>query len=79
MEEVQVETLEIDGKDYILIDSLEKDNNKYFYFSDSQNPSDIQILKEQVDGEEKFFVSLDTENELNEALMIFGQKYKDVF
>ena len=78
MEEIQVETLEIDGKDYVLLESLEANGKKYFYFSNFENQNDIQILKEKIESDEKYFVSLDSETEYDEALILFNQKYKDI-
>lgn len=69
----EVNTLEIDGKEYILLDTITNNNNTYHYFSNESDVNDIEILKDSQDD----FVSIDTESEWNEALTLFLNKHKD--
>ena len=80
MEEVSVNIIELDGKDYFLLDSLIEEKNTYHFFSNIKNQNDVQILKDKVEDGETFFVSLDTEYEFNHALSLFYDKFhgKDI-
>ena len=72
-----VETIKINDKEYFLVDSIIKGENKYHYFLNENYINDIYILKDKIENGEKYFVSLDTENEFNQALILFYQKHKD--
>ena len=73
----EINTLEINGKKYGLIDSISDDKEVYNYFSNLEDANDIQILKDKVINGEENFVSLDTEDEFNYALTLFFNKHKN--
>jgi len=70
--DVQIKVLPLNGKDYILVDCLNRENT-YYYFSNVKDVSDILILREQ--GE--LLVLLDDQVELNFAFQLFYEKYKN--
>ncbi len=73
----EVKTLEINGKDCFLVDSISDDGIVYHYFSNLEDANDIYVFKDkEVDGED-CFVSLGTESEFNYALSVFFNKHKD--
>ena len=72
-----VQTLEIDGKEYILVDSISSEKKTYYYFSNESDVSDIQILTEKEENNEEYFISLDSEYEFNYALSLFFNKHKN--
>lgn len=71
-QEVEMKVLAIDGKDYFLLDSL-CDKNTYYYFSNVKDKSDILVLKETGDN----LILLNDDMELDMALSLFYEKYKD--
>lgn len=75
MEEVNVTTIELDGKDYFLLDTLKDNKNTYHFFSCVGDQSDIQVLKDKVEEDDVFYVSLDTESEFDYALSLFYDKF----
>ena len=76
MEEVQ--TLEINGNDYILVDSITDRDITYHFYSNENNVQDIYILKDK-EGEENL-ISTETPNEFNKALILYYEKHKnDIF
>lgn len=74
MEEKEIQVIEIDSKKYFLVDTLNGDENTYYYFSNVENNEDVIILKDDLDN----FVSLDDDKEFDRALCLFYDKYKDI-
>lgn len=72
MSEITMNTLEIDGKDFILIETIEK----YNFFAEENNPENICILKELEEDNETYYVSLDSDDELDEAFILYYDKLK---
>lgn len=70
----EVEMLEINGKDYFLVDKITNNEQTYYYFANTADTSDIQILK---DEDEENLKALDTESEFNKALEIYLLKHKN--
>lgn len=75
MDEVQVKTIEIGEKIYILLDSIADGKNTYHFFSAMGDPNDIQVLKDKIEKEDTYYISLDTEVEFDYALSLFYDKY----
>ena len=73
----EIDTLEINGKNYGLIDTISDNKEVYNYFSNLEDANDIQILKDRLVNGEESFVSLDTEDEFNYALTLFFNKHKN--
>ena len=65
----EVETLEIDGKEFFLVDKI----NNYYYFSNTEDVNDFKIFKE----EEANLIPLDTESEFNNALILYMNNHKE--
>ncbi len=74
MENVTVDTIEIDGQEYFLLDTLKSEQNTYHFFANINNQSDIQVLKTKVENQEEYYVSLDTESEFDQAWALFYKK-----
>ena len=77
MDEVNVTKIDIDGKEYFLIDSISDDKNVYNFFCNPNDKDDIYVLKNKNEGEDSFYVSLDDDNEIDYAFSLFFQKYNE--
>lgn len=73
----EVKTLEIDGKEYFLVDSIFNGKKTYYYFSNETDASDIYILTDKTENNQEYFVSIDTEKEYNNALVLFLENHKE--
>ena len=72
MNEVNMNVLEIDGKDFLLVETV----GKYNFFVELNNYDNICILKEVVENDESVFVNLE-EDEVDEALGLYYEKLKN--
>ena len=72
MNEVNMNVLEIDGKDFLLVETV----GKYNFFVELNNYDNICILKEVVENDEIVFVNLE-EDEVDEALGLYYEKLKN--
>ena len=77
MEEIEMNTVEINGKNYILLDKIENNGKNYYYFFEINQIKAMQILTEEYENNEKTFSSVDNENEFDKALSLFFLKHKD--
>ncbi len=68
-----ITTLEIDNKEYILLDEVELNNQKYVYLINSLDPEDTVIRKYGLDN---ILLGLDSEQEFDDVLAAFFQKNK---
>lgn len=71
MEEVAVDVIEIDGKEFCLVDSIDQ----YNFFVQMDNSDNIYVLKEVTENGEEFYKSLDNDDEINKALVMYYEKY----
>lgn len=69
----EVEVINIDDKEYALIDTIKSEENTYNYFVNTENVMDFCILKEDAED----YISLDNESEFNKALSLYKDKHKD--
>ena len=69
MNEVNMNVLELDGKDFLLVETV----GKYNFFVEVDNYDNICILKEVIEDGESLFVDLE-ENEVDEAFSLYYRK-----
>lgn len=72
MKEELREVMNIDGKEFFLVDVIDK----YHYFAEINKPDSLCILKEQLENGEEYLVNL-REVEVDKALLLFNKKYGD--
>ncbi len=70
-------TLEIDGKQYLIIDQIKDKDNEFVYFSNEEDPKDFCIRKLASDDNDTL-VGLDSDEEFDYALGLFLDKHKDI-
>ena len=72
MSDVSINAIDIDGKDFILIETIDK----YNFFVEEDNLENICVLKEIQEDNESFYVSVD-ENEFDKAFSLYYEKLKE--
>lgn len=72
MSEVTVDVLELDGKDFILIDTVDK----YSFFAEENNPENICIFKDSIEDGEEYYAPLDSDEEIDKAFILYYDKLK---
>ena len=75
-DKVSVESININGNDYILLDVISADDDVYRFYYDAVGDGGLQIFREVDINGEVSYSSLDNESDYNYALMLFYQKYK---
>ena len=75
--EIEVETTEINGKEYFLVDEIETLSTTYYFYYGIDDENDIQVLKKEIEENEEYYKSVDKENELIQAYALFYEKHKD--
>ena len=73
----KVYSLEIDGKQYLIIDQIKDKNNEFVYFSNEKYPKDFCIRKLAKDDND-LLIGLDSNEEFDYALKLFIAKHKDI-
>ncbi len=71
---MEVEIVKLGNDEYIIIDEIEKDGNKYVFLSKEDDEKDLAIRKVQGD----YLVGLDDEEEFDKAMILFADKHKDL-
>ena len=74
METVEVNTMEIDGKEFFEVDILSNDRNKYNFFAEINNPKNIKVYKLIEENGEEYLEDVNSV-ELVEAFRLFNIKY----
>lgn len=72
--EYNVVTLE-DDIEYTEVDKIEYNNNTYVFLSDLENPENFCIRKLITENDEEYIIGLDSDEEFNNVLNLFTQKY----
>ena len=71
MSEISMNVLEIDGKDFVLIETVDK----YNFFVEQDNIENICVLKEVIEDNESFFVEIE-DDEFDKAFSLYYEKLK---
>ena len=71
MNDKLVNVIDIDGKDFFLIDVIDK----YNFFAEVNNSANICILKEDIIDGEEYLINLER-FEVDKALMLFYKKHE---
>ena len=74
-EKMETKVLDVDNKNYMIIDEIELNNNKYCYLVNLDNPEDI-VIRKYVDNN---LVNLDSEEEFDTVISALYEKNKDKF
>lgn len=75
MNHEELNIIELNGHNYFLFDTLSGNGNTYNFFANVENQQEICVLKDKVEGDEEFLVSLDSEDENDYAFRLFYEKH----
>ena len=70
---MSIETLDIDGKEYYVIEKINNNNNLYFILINTIDKNDLIIRKYLKEENEEYIVGLDDEKEYYDVM----KKYND--
>lgn len=71
---MEVDTIVIDNKEYIILDNLTINDITYTLFSNIENSKDIRFMKTIIENNEKFYTNLENEEEFLIVLSEFNKK-----
>lgn len=78
MEEINVNVTDIDGKEYIELDTLEVKGSKYVYLVSTNDDKDFLINKIVLDNGKEYYESLESNEEFQIVLLNFIKKNNSV-
>ena len=78
MEEINVNVTDIDGKEYIELDTIEVNGSKYVYLVSTNDDKDFLINKIVLDNGKEYYESLESNEEFQIVLLNFIKKNKNV-
>ena len=76
MEEINVNVTDIDGKEYIELDTVEVKDSKYVYLVSTNDDKDFLINKIVLDNGKEYYESLESNEEFQIVLLNFIKKNK---
>lgn len=78
MSDTEARIIELDGKKYILLDSIVDNENTYYYFSNIEDNHDFLILKDSLENNEEVLIGIADDMEYDRVLELFLRKHQDV-
>lgn len=78
MEKINVNVTDIDGKEYIELDTVEVKGSKYVYLVSTNDDKDFLINKIVLDNGKEYYESLESNEEFQIVLLNFIKKNKSV-
>lgn len=76
MEEINVNVTDIDGKEYIELDTVEVKGSKYVYLVSTNDDKDFLINKIVLDNGKEYYESLESNEEFQIVLLNFIKRTK---
>ena len=73
--EVNVIKLE-DGIDYVIIDAIQNESNKYLFLANKNDETDVCIRKIISKENKEYLIKLDDDDEFEEVLTLFNVKHR---
>ena len=78
MEEINVNVTDIDGKEYIELDTVEVKGSKYVYLVSTNDDKDFLINKIVLDNGKEYYESIESNEEFQIVLLNFIKKNNSV-
>lgn len=66
-----------DGVEYNVVDEIVNDNITYVYLANINDESDFCVRKIDNSVDSEMLLGLDSDNEFDKAIILFGNKHKD--
>lgn len=70
-------TIEIDDKEYFIIDEIVEGDKRLVYLSNTLDPKDFLIRKVSKEDDKEVLIGLDSKEEFDRALEVFLNRHKD--
>lgn len=77
VEEIDVNVTNINGKDYIEVDTIYVNGIKYVYLSNENDDKDYLILRVVNDNGKDFYDKIESDEEFELVLLNFTKKHKE--
>lgn len=68
--------IEIEGKKYLVVDTIIDEDKKYVYFVNEDDMSDLLVQKEVIEDDKTYLVNLDDKDEFIKSMYLFEEKNK---
>lgn len=76
--EVEVNVIKLeDGIDYVIIDAIQNENNKYLFLANKNDELDVCIRKIILKDDKEYLVKLDSDEEFEDIMTLFNLKYRE--
>lgn len=72
---IEVDTIELEGKEYIIVEEITINGVVYMHLANSSDPEDFCIRKVIVEDNEEIITGLDNREEFDKVLSIFAEKH----
>lgn len=73
--DINVITLD-NGKDYLIIDALEIESDRYLLLANEKDDRDLCVRKVVVEDGKEFLDVLDSEDEFDKVMTVFEEKHR---
>lgn len=70
------EILEIDDKEFFLLDSIKSEDTTYVFFTETTDLENTIVLKEIELNNELYYQEIINDHEYNKALTLFNEKHQ---
>ena len=71
---MKIETVELDNKDYYVVEKVNNNNNLYYILINTVDNKDMLVRKVIEENGEKYLVGLDSELEFDEVMLLYQKK-----
>ena len=69
---IDVETIEIDGVEYLIAKTIKEDNNEYFLLANISNPKDFMLAKKEIIDNEEYIAEIIDQEEYKKVIELFA-------
>lgn len=75
--ELELNVIKLENnEEYVIVDAIQNEDNKYLFLANKDNEEDICIRKVIIKDGQEFLIKLDNDDEFDEVLALFNRKHK---
>lgn len=75
--ELELNVIKLENnEEYVIVDAIQNEDNKYLFLANKDNEEDICIRKVIIKDGQEFLRKLDNDDEFDEVLAFFNRKHK---